>query len=789
MMPARTLPIRLAPQPGEALDSWLEALAHRLNVRLGDVLGELGLATPVQHGVREVAVPTDWTIVLREDEATRIAHATGTAPQQLHAMTLTRFDGRALRIDLAKRQVSKHVLWGRPRGSRFCPECLADSGGRWPLTWRLGWSFACLTHNRLLADRCPDCARVQRERPFSRHALPVPGRCGTLPSRTGDLAIPAGCGWDLTHAETLRLPACHPALDAQRLILETIESGDASYGPYKTVPQPTVTALTDLRAVAGRILADLPPDDIPKWVPQDLAEAHLRADHYEEANRGAQVRPGFMSPARAANAALAVTAAFRILGQPDIQQAGIVMHELAEGIREEFWQVSTTSIDSWGRGTSPVLRGAYLAALGPSLRPSDQLRHRTTSSLPALPTAGRSQVNRRAPKVPAALWPAWAVRLSPPDGAYPRILAPVLSSAVLLVGNPVELDEAATRLGSVTDGRTISRLLQFLADDPHWNAIAAAVTRLAAYLDENDVPINYQRRRRLDYSDLLPPQQWLDLCRGTGVPPGQGRRGKMARCLLFARISGLPVEAAPDFGTAVGEAYFRAETARFAALRTPELAAALDEAARDFLARHRVRGEPVAWQPPTSFLKDLDLPGPDPSLIDVTRLHELAREGAHPVRRAAEIMGTTIDAVRVVLDEHPAPAALLTLAQGRATGGVRHAARQVLTEKEFRRRYVDRHQSLYEIAKQTGFSRQTLTRLASEYGIALRDGPQDYKRKGVVDRDWLYEQYVGHGRTLPDLAREKNMSTANMARWAHVHQIPLRPRGGASHGSSLPSTR
>jgi hypothetical protein len=784
MTPVRTFPIRLAPLPGEALDSWLEALARRLNVRLGDVLGELGLSAPVQHGVREIAVPTDWTIALRDGEAARIAYATGTDPQQLHDMTLMRFDGRALRIDQAKRQVSRHVLWGRPRGSRFCPECLAGSGGRWPLTWRLGWSFACLTHHRLLADRCPDCGRIQRERPFSRHALPVPGRCGTLPSRTGDLAIPAGCGQDLTHAETLCLPVDHPALDVQRLILETIESGDASYGPYQTMPQSAVTALTDLRAVAGRILADLPPDDIPKWVPQDLVEAHLKANHDEEAHLEARVRPGFMSPAGATSAALALTAAFRVLGQPDIQQAGIVMRDLVEAIRGEFWQISTTSIDSWGRGISPVLKGAYLAALGPSLRPSDQLRHRTTSSLPTLPTAGRIQVKRRARKVPTALWPSWAVRLSPPDGAYSRILAPVLASAVLLVGNPMELDEAATKLGSVTDGRTISRLLQFLADDPHWAAIAAAVTRLAAYLDDNDVPIDYQRRRWLDYSDLLPSQQWLDLCRRTGMPPGRGRRDKMARCLLFARISGLPVEAAPDFGTG-GEAYFRAETARFAALRTPELAAALDETAWDFLARHRVRGEPVAWQPPMSLMKDLDLPGADLSLIDVARLHELVREGGHPVQRAAEVMGTTIDAVRVVLDEHPAPAAPLTRARARATGGVRHAARQVLTEKEFRRRYVDRHQSLNDIAKQTGFSRQTLTRLAAEYGIALRDGPQDYKRKGVIDRDWLYEQYVGQGRTLPDLAREKNMSTANMARWAHLHQIPLRPRGGASHDSSL----
>ena len=141
----------------------------------------------------------------------------------------------------------------------------------------------------------------------------------------------------------------------------------------------------------------------------------------------------------------------------------------------------------------------------------------------------------------------------------------------------------------------------------------------------------------------------------------------------------------------------------------------------------------------------------------------------------------------VVLDEHPAPAAPLTAAQARVTGRVRHAARQVLTEKEFRRRYGDQHQSLYDIARQTGFSRKVLTQLATEYGITLREGPEDYKRKGVIDRDWLLEQYVDRGRTLPDLAREKGMSSANMTRWAHFHQIPLRPRGGASHDSFLRS--
>jgi TniQ protein len=787
-MSPRTFPIRLAPLPGEALDSWLEALACRLNVRLGDVLSDLGLAAPSKNGIRDLAIPADWTIALRDEEAARIAHATGAAPQQLHDMTLMHFHGRALRIDQEKRQVSRHILWGKPRGSRYCPQCLADSGGRWLLTWRLGWSFACLIHRRLLADRCQDCGRVQRERPFSRHGFPAPGRCGTRPSWRADPAIPAGCGQDLTRAETLSLPAGHPALAAQQLVLETIETGHAGFGPYAAMPQPAMAALSDLRAVGGRILADLPRGDLPRWVPQDLLEAHLSPDPDGETHRRALVRPGFMAPFRAASTAVAVTAAFRILGRVEVQQAGIAMRELVETIREELWQVSTTSIDSWGRGISPVLRSVHLAALGPSLRPSDQLRHRTTASVPALPTAGRAQTSRRARKVPALLWPSWAVRLSPPDGAYHRTLAPVLSSAVLLAGSRMDLDEAAHSLGAVTDGRTISRILQLLARHPRWEAITVAVARLAAYLDDHHVPIDYHRRRRLDYSELLPPWQWLDLCRRTGVPPGQGRRDKVARCLLFARISGLPIEAAPCFDT-TSEAHFRAEAARFAAIRTPELAEALNETASHFLSRHQIRGEPVIWQPPISLLADLDLPGPDPSLIDVTRLHELVRLRRHLARHAADVLGTTIDAVRLVLDEHPAPVAPLTTTQAQAAGRVRHAARLVLTAKEFRHRYGDLHQSLYDIANQTGFSRQTLARLAAEYHIALRQGPQDYKRRGVIDRDWLLQQYVDRGRTLPDLAREKNMSTANMARWAHLHEIPLRPRGGASHGSFLRSTR
>jgi hypothetical protein len=55
----------------------------------------------------------------------------------------------------------------------------------------------------------------------------------------------------------------------------------------------------------------------------------------------------------------------------------------------------------------------------------------------------------------------------------------------------------------------------------------------------------------------------------------------------------------------------------------------------------------------------------------------------------------------------------------------------------------------------------------------------------LVDRDWLYVQYVTQRRALPDLAREAGMSTPNMARWAKKHAIPMRGRGTSSHSATL----
>ncbi|MHB6904360.1 hypothetical protein [Streptomyces sp. DB-54] len=76
-MHARTRPIRLAPQPGEALDFWWEAIAYRLGTTIGDVLASMGLlprgAWPVESGMlrrlitlldTDQAVAISWSAAL-----------------------------------------------------------------------------------------------------------------------------------------------------------------------------------------------------------------------------------------------------------------------------------------------------------------------------------------------------------------------------------------------------------------------------------------------------------------------------------------------------------------------------------------------------------------------------------------------------------------------------------------------------------------------------------------------------------------------------------------------------
>jgi len=556
----RAFPIRLPPLPGEALDSWLEALAHRMHAHLGDLLASAGTVCRRDRSPELVNGARDWTILLGPDEVAGIAAATGIPQPQVEAMTLARYDGTALRIDRPNRKVNRHHLWGRGSGSRYCPECLASSGGRWSLLWRLGWSFACPAHRRLLADTCPVCGQAQRLRPHPAHVIPQPGRCAHPAFGGSGRAAPC-CSADLTSAITASFPNGHPALAAQQLLLEVISSGAAAFGIYASDPQPTRAALADVRALACRILTYATADDLAAIVPADLLAAYRRATAEPQQS---QSRPGFMAPRDAAVAAVGVTAAITVLGAPSIPAAGAALRWLVEGSRQRGVTMSPTATSNWGRGTSAVLAAVQLSALDPLLNPSDRLRYRTATGNPRRPLPGTRAADQRARHTPALFWPELSLRFALPH-CHQQHLRAALSCGLLVTGTQIHTSQAADRLGAVTHGRRASRIIQLLGANPHSAGIFTGITRIADYLDTHDAPINYQRRRELSYEDLLPTDAWSRLCRDTGTPAGT-RKAVVARCVLFERISGLPARRAPF---AVDNDAFRSSVASFPAHLTP----------------------------------------------------------------------------------------------------------------------------------------------------------------------------------------------------------------------------
>jgi AraC-like DNA-binding protein len=768
MSQPRTLPIRVQPIPGEALDSWFTALAHRLHTSLGDLLPVLGLPRrPRTPGSHLHEIPAHWTVLLRPVETASIATATGTEPHFIEAMTLSRYDGTALLIDSTTRRVNRKRLWGRSTGSRFCPDCLAASGGRWQLSWRLGWSFACTVHRRLLADVCPRCERIPHRRPLT--GMSQPGRCVEPASEHERGLTPPRCDAELSTAATPIFPAGHPVLAAQQVILDVLEEGEARFGVYAHGPVPTVVALTDLRAVAGRILSYADRGELNR-LPADLLAAYDRARSQPAGYRrpvSAALRPGFMAPAHAAIAAVGVTAAVQILASGSIRDAGAALRWLVAASRTRGIAVTPSNLVGWGRDTSVTLKAVQVSAVGPLLKPNDQLRYRISTDTPHHHVPVQRSLSRHC-HVPAMFWSAWALRLQPNKNLTLPALRPALSAALLLAGTRHSLPDAAEALDGVPDSHDTSRILQRLQAHHRWPLILTALTRLADYLDEGSVPIDYHRRRRVDYSGLLPEDQWRQICRKT-TTAASGRRLRFARCLLFEKISGMPTERAPAL-FAIGKGDTRTHYLNFAAWLSAEVATHLHGIAQNFLAHHGIHDEPVQWRPPTALLDDLALPGHDPNAVDINALHRLVRESRRSITDAAQRLGTTLEVARHLLDEHPAP-----LAQDYAA----NKARAILPKELLTHLYVEQQLSLQEIADRVGLSRRTATRLCDEYGIARRGHGRLFK--AAISRDWLHEHYINQRRTLPDLAREVGMSPANLARWAKTHDIPLRPHGGASH--------
>ena len=147
----------------------------------------------------------------------------------------------------------------RRDGSRYCPQCLAARNGRWMLSWRLPWSFACTVHGTVLLDDCPACGRAPR-RNLSWAGLNPAGTC----------PAPAG--------EGKRCEASLHAVPAER-------AESALLAAQQWISTLTASAASD-HGEAARALGDLPV--IAGWLLRHAAAGEITA-------LGAQAGPAWQS--------------------------------------------------------------------------------------------------------------------------------------------------------------------------------------------------------------------------------------------------------------------------------------------------------------------------------------------------------------------------------------------------------------------------------------------------------------------------------------------------------------
>lgn len=569
----RRLPLQVQPLEDESIDSWLEASALAMGVTVGTLAAAADLPA--------TSMPA-WKVWLSPAQSQSLAAATGAPPESLEAMTLSKYEGVALRLNSESRRLEPHFPFGALSWSRFCPACLGETGGRWQLRWRLGWSFACVQHNCLLVDVCPGCGSHQRSTQAYRRR-PSPAACG--------------CGHALNVAPTLRLVGDdHSFLWAQRIVYDFIETGATGFGVFHEHPQPQTEVLATVRSLANRTLnfASERILTITKLVDEATGQGSM-----EFTPTRARQTLNNKAPQRALDLAVGVTEALRILAKTSINEAGERAHSIIQGQNAD---TGPAEIRSCTRD-SEVAAGIALKSRSADMGPELQLRYRTATTMPCAPSPGQKRIQKKAARLPAAIWSQWAsVLLS--GRRKTLVLRETLSCATLLVGATIKPFVAVRLLGVVESPSVLNQRLWALCDSSYWESMQQALVRLSDFLEQGGGRINYERRRQLDYSLLVSDDFWQQQMEGDAGSLPSGSSVVAARCYLIERISGSP-RLALQFRPELDYWSLTRLVTAFTAHLTEPTVAALDQRARSFLAEQGV-SEPVYWHPPLNLLEGLN---------------------------------------------------------------------------------------------------------------------------------------------------------------------------------------
>lgn len=742
--------------PGEALESWLGAVAQRLDTWWGDLL------TAVAPPTKPLCLHRpDLTVYLNPDEAAAIAAATDTWQATVEALTLSRYDGHLLTIDgvtgcLQSPWTPNRFPKRSPKRSRFCPLCLRASGGRWQLSWRLPWVFTCEEHSCTLADTCPQCGQFQSVRPrwLSMHEVPQLGQCGMNAKHGGE---PQRCHGNLLEAVTTTLRPHHPLARTQTRLSQVLATKLITFGVYGEAPTSSLQVLRDLHMLAARILSMARAEDVHDLLgPRQLDSITESLAEVDPSSRSFPT--SFAARASALTTGLGIELALNVVGCATIEDASARLRPIFKSGQASGRIVKPSAL-RFG-GVSPVMHAVQLKALANSLAPNEQLRYRTAAAFPCYPRQFTEAVLRG---IPTCLWRDWSFRLT--VGNHPlRLMRPLLSLLLLSTGRQLSMPTAARRLGSRPMDPTSWHILASLHGHPLWTNVSVALIRLADYLSEHPSPIDYQRRRQLDYRGLLPPERWTQICdeNDLGRRP-RAQTGELARSWLFERISMQPVSRSPFAADIPRAARLRSKVV---AMFTSEVIEELDDAGARFLEQHNVFGEPVTWSPPQSIIADLVLPGPNPAAISIAELHEAVTDTSASMTEVASRFGVSIAVLRYLLESSPPPRPTRTWIRDQTQF---EYAQSQLPESELIRLHVQDRLPIKVIATRIGVQPQAVSDLARKYEIQVRSS----RFRLPDERDWIYREYVEKQRPITDMAQQLGVDISTLYRRAKIYGIAM----------------
>jgi hypothetical protein len=586
-------------------------------------------------------------------ERESISAATGVGESEIDEMTLAGHYGSPL-ITIDQRTGRARTPWGLLYRQRFCPLCLSAFPGRRKLEWYLPWIYSCTEHHCFLADSCPRCGQLQVVSDwFNRRLYTHPERCRRI-VKTEPRSPRCMARLSTSHCDKRR-PG-HPVLTMQQRLSELLTKDIIDAGVYRSAPVTAAQLLTDVHVLGNWImrapdLTDLmtifgkgaSDREITRWRRRLNTPADPDQTHSTSHSTPGATRVGLAQPA--AWVGSGVAAALTVLMQPSLEEAGRTLRiaTCSAPTREIRYRPHIS------RGThSAAVTAVDLNARAAGFSALDELRYRTITDLPRLPDTARfASTHAMLHAVPTLFWAQWAFRLDTDDLAW-GTARQVLSRLLQTIGCVMATPELERRLHSTVNAQRVRQAANNLRAHPNWDGITTALLRLHEHLQASPPPIDYQRRRTLNYDDLLPNAHWVELVTEQGYDTTP-TTAIAARLWLIEQLSGAPVrntqQTLRDRGVC---------TDRMRKTLTPQFVTRLNTVAVDFLRSHGVLDEPPAWEPPLTLLEGLTLPGTPPDAIDPSVVHELLVSGL-TVPAIARQLDTSVWKVRHQLEHHPIP--------------------------------------------------------------------------------------------------------------------------------------